>query len=178
MKKGGLFSNPAVNTAIMLLVFLAVIIPLTLIPMDLFSLAAEGLNDTNSSEIDEIEDNIDEIDEAVIEEDDIEKDIQDIEEAVDEDLEGEEEEEEETVIEDFGDLPVLSVTEGELVKIGVKGQDADGDEIIYTYSQPLGDTGEWQTQEGDAGTYKIKVTASDGELESEKEIIIIVNPAE
>jgi hypothetical protein len=48
------------------------------------------------------------------------------------------------------------------------------DNIIYDFSQPLNQNGEWQTGYDDAGEYKIIVTASDGNLKDTQEVLLIV----
>ncbi|MFT4325944.1 MAG: Ig-like domain-containing protein [Candidatus Woesearchaeota archaeon] len=74
-----------------------------------------------------------------------------------------------TVI-DVNRPPVLSpiediiVTEGELVEVSFEASDPDGDAISVTFSDPVSDEGVWQTEVGDAGTYEIDVSVSDGEL--------------
>ena len=60
-------------------------------------------------------------------------------------------------------LPTKVVEEGEIVSFpNLQATDPDGDEITYTYSQPLDENGEWQTGVGDAGEYTATITASDG----------------
>jgi len=71
---------------------------------------------------------------------------------------------------------MIIVNEGELVKVNVQGKDLDGDLIIYTFSEPLDENGEWQTQEGDAGNYLATVTASDGKSSTSKSVPINVLP--
>lgn len=67
-----------------------------------------------------------------------------------------------------------TVTEGEMVSINPTAVDPDGDPITYTFSEPLDDEGEWQTEEGDAGEYIITITASDGKAEVSQKMRIIV----
>jgi len=74
-----------------------------------------------------------------------------------------------------GDLPTKKVTEGDLVDFpNLKATDPDGDPISYTFSQPIDSEGQWQTAEGDAGEYKITITASDGKNEVSQDVLIIV----
>ncbi|MBN2422109.1 hypothetical protein JXB41_02690 [Candidatus Woesearchaeota archaeon] len=68
----------------------------------------------------------------------------------------------------------IVVMEGDLVQLKPKVSDADGDEITLTYSEPLDENGEWQTQEGDAGLHTVTITASDGKSQVSKEIVILV----
>ncbi|MBN1502807.1 hypothetical protein JW930_04635 [Candidatus Woesearchaeota archaeon] len=89
-----------------------------------------------------------------------------------------EEEEEETgeegISEKFEEAADIVVYEGELVKLEPKVSDADGDAIVLVYSEPLDASGEWQTEEGDAGLYSVTVTASDGKTEVKKTVVILV----
>ncbi|MBT3814820.1 hypothetical protein HOE37_03530 [Candidatus Woesearchaeota archaeon] len=64
------------------------------------------------------------------------------------------------------DLTVLPVTvkEGENAYLDLPDVDQDGDDLSYSFETPLNDEGEWQTGYEDAGTYKLDVTASDGEF--------------
>ncbi|MFH1063919.1 MAG: hypothetical protein V1729_02465 [Candidatus Woesearchaeota archaeon] len=74
------------------------------------------------------------------------------------------------------DLPTLTVTEGELVKLTVKATDADGDKLSYTFTEPLDKNGEWQTSVGDADVYYPEITVSDGKETVVKRIKIVVEP--
>ncbi|MBR9690424.1 hypothetical protein GOV08_01945 [Candidatus Woesearchaeota archaeon] len=96
------------------------------------------------AELDEI---IEEIDEATVEEDIVE---------------------EEVIEADY------TVTEGELLQVTESAADPDGDLLTLTYGEPLDETGAWQTQVGDAGVYVVEVTASDGENSAAKTVIIQV----
>ncbi|MBD3355178.1 hypothetical protein GF361_04295 [Candidatus Woesearchaeota archaeon] len=108
----------------------------------------------------------------------IEEDLEENEEEIEEGLEEMEER-----IEDEEDLdeekpkkaPIeISVKENEEVNLKPKAQDADEDNIIYTFSEPLDENGRWQTNYGDAGEYLITVTASDGKLETSRKVLLIV----
>lgn len=68
----------------------------------------------------------------------------------------------------------LTVTEEELVEIGVRGVDPDGDAIEYTFSHPLDENGAWQTARGDVGIYEVYITATDGDKSLTKSIVIEV----
>ena len=59
---------------------------------------------------------------------------------------------------------------GELVKLNVKGNDPDGDDLIYTFSAPLDEKGEWQTVQEDIGKYSVYVTVTDGTYKETKRI--------
>ena len=77
--------------------------------------------------------------------------------------------------EPVGDEPRKLATEGELVSFpNLNAEDPDGDAITYTFSKPLDEDGEWQTEEGDAGEYMITITASDGKSEISQQIILVV----
>ncbi|MFC1697470.1 hypothetical protein ACFL1H_04005 [Nanoarchaeota archaeon] len=72
------------------------------------------------------------------------------------------------------DLPTLTVYEGDLVEIALKGKDPDGDALRYDFGIPLNDNGKWQTKKGDAGKYKVQINASDGVVTLTKNLVIIV----
>ncbi|MBW2992313.1 hypothetical protein KY345_03805 [Candidatus Woesearchaeota archaeon] len=91
------------------------------------------------------------------------------------------EEEEEEVVEEVAEeeeipagAPTITVTEGDLVNLAIKSDDPDDDTITYTFTEPLDDDGRWQTEEGDAGTYDVTITASDGELSTSQDVYIVV----
>ena len=67
-------------------------------------------------------------------------------------------------------FPTLTVKEGDLVALNPKSDD----KLMYSFSPPLDEEGSWQTTTGDAGEYKITITASDGKQEKTKEMLIIV----
>src|SRR3989338_178785 len=73
---------------------------------------------------------------------------------------------------------VVIVQETQLVKLRPVAQDPDADQLTFSYTTPLNAQGEWQTTYGDAGQYTVTITASDGELESSKDALIIVNKKE
>ena len=56
----------------------------------------------------------------------------------------------------------FTVKETDFVQIKAEAIDLDGDNIIYYYSAPLNELGEWQTGYDDAGEYDLELTASDG----------------
>ena len=70
-------------------------------------------------------------------------------------------------------LPV-TVNEGEKVVLDFPEQDSDEEELTYSFDAPLDSNGEWETGYGDAGNYKIEVTASDGEFETETVVELTV----
>jgi len=55
----------------------------------------------------------------------------------------------------------ITVDETELVQIVPEAQDLDGDPITYSFTSPLDREGKWQTTYDDAGTYTVRVTATD-----------------
>ncbi|MCB9359291.1 hypothetical protein H6503_05130 [Candidatus Woesearchaeota archaeon] len=72
-------------------------------------------------------------------------------------------------------LQVVVLTEGETLSFpNIEAEDPDGDELFFTYSEPLDENGEWHTQEGDAGNYEVAITVSDGELKAIEKILVIV----
>ncbi|RLE44319.1 hypothetical protein DRJ22_06045 [Candidatus Woesearchaeota archaeon] len=74
-------------------------------------------------------------------------------------------------------IPKKTVTEGELISFSsLKAVDPDGDPIEYSFTAPLNSKGEWLTKEGDAGEYRVTITASDGENTVSQDVLIIVKP--
>ena len=104
------------------------------------------------------------------------QDIIIIDEVIVEEIEFEEEENVEEIIETtVKEIPTLKVIEGDTVALpNLRAADPDGDKIIYHFSEPLDENGEWETEEGDAGEYTSIITASDGTSEISQEIRIIV----
>ena len=118
-----------------------------------------------------------------IEEETTDKEVEEITQELDEEVVEEEipdevvEEETTDVVEEEVDdesFIKISVKEAETVKLKPKAKDADNDEIIYTFSEPLDTNGEWQTEYGDAGNYLITITASDGKLTTSKKVLLTV----
>jgi hypothetical protein len=68
----------------------------------------------------------------------------------------------------------LNVDEGKTARIEAKASDPDGDKVEITYEKPFAEDGTWRTRKGDAGSYSIKVTASDGERQVTKTVVIVV----
>ena len=76
------------------------------------------------------------------------------------------------ILEDFAPI---TVNEGETIKIVPNAYDPDGDKIKFSYSGFMtSDT--HKTTLNDAGNYTVKVTASDGLLQTSKDAQIFVNP--
>ena len=82
--------------------------------------------------------------------------------------------EEEEMPEDDGTLQTIRVKENELVSLMVTVTDPDEDPVTYTFSAPVNDQGEWKTNYGDAGEYVVTITATDGQLSTEKRVKIAV----
>lgn len=66
------------------------------------------------------------------------------------------------------------VQETDLVKVEAEAVDLDGDKVVYYYSPPLDDKGEWQTTYDDAGEYELKIIASDGVNQIVQKVNLIV----
>lgn len=114
---------------------------------------------------------------------------EEIEEVMEEELANEPEEVIEEVIEEItlddeileepvGKEIVIIVQETELVNLKPVAYDPDEDKLKFTYSSPLSEEGQWQTTYGDMGEYTITITASDGELTSAKDALLLVNKKE
>jgi hypothetical protein len=68
----------------------------------------------------------------------------------------------------------ITVDEGDRVIIEPTAADPDNDELIITFSEPLDQAGEWQTDDGDAGEYDVDVSVSDGMLTDTRSFTITV----
>jgi hypothetical protein len=68
----------------------------------------------------------------------------------------------------------IVVKENELVSLSPEAVDPDEDLIQFTFTEPLDENGVWNTNYGDAGDYTITVTASDGELETSRQVLLVV----
>lgn len=78
-----------------------------------------------------------------------------------------------------GEPVVITVEETELVSLAPKAEDPDAEtNLIFTFTSPLDENGEWQTLYGDSGEYTVTVTASDGESTTSREVLIIVKKKE
>jgi hypothetical protein len=76
---------------------------------------------------------------------------------------------------DLRDVPRKEVVEGDLVSFpNLRAVDPDGDPITYTFTTPLNENGEWQTQEGDLGEHLVTITASDGTNTVAQQVLIVV----
>ncbi len=76
------------------------------------------------------------------------------------------------------EVKVLKYTENDFVDLGsrISVSDPDGDEVIINFSAPLDENGQWQTERGDAGTYPIIITASDGKTTVTRKVILDIEP--
>ena len=75
----------------------------------------------------------------------------------------------------ISELADIKVKEGESVKIDAEAEDPDGDEVTITFGAPLDEIeGTWEPQVGDAGSYEVEVTATDGERTDTKTFKITV----
>jgi len=72
------------------------------------------------------------------------------------------------------DMEPITINEGETLRIAPKAYDPDGDKVKLGYSGFI-DTDTFNSGFDDAGTYYVKVTASDGLLEVSKFAQIIIN---
>lgn len=71
-------------------------------------------------------------------------------------------------------LEDVALKENELLRLELPDTDVDGDAISYTIDEPVGDDGQWQPSFDDAGTYPIRVVASDGSLSDTATIDVTV----
>jgi len=69
----------------------------------------------------------------------------------------------------------IVIDEGDVLELKPHIYDPNKDEVTVSISQPVGDDGIWETDYQSAGEYTVVITASDGELETTKEIQVIVN---
>jgi hypothetical protein len=71
----------------------------------------------------------------------------------------------------------ITVTAGDLAIADYTASDADGDSLTITFSDLFDSNGEWQTSEGDEGTYIITLSVDDGECTSRVTFTVIVEAA-
>ncbi len=74
-----------------------------------------------------------------------------------------------------GESIMILVNENDFVSLKPEAIDPDEDPIQFLYTAPLDANGEWKTNYGDAGDYYITVTASDGQLETSRQVILVVD---
>lgn len=75
-------------------------------------------------------------------------------------------------------ITTFEYDETDLISLSPEATDADAQQLIYSYTEPLNQQGEWQTSYGDAGQYEVIITVSDGELSTSQDVLIIVNKKE
>ncbi len=73
-------------------------------------------------------------------------------------------------------------TEGDLIVLKYQGEDQDTNigpagKLLYTFEKPFDKEGRWQTERGDAGEYRTRVTVSDGEYKDSAEVCFTVKSA-
>ena len=76
---------------------------------------------------------------------------------------------------EFKVVDEIIMNEADLLILEFEAVDPDKDEVEYTIADPIGDDGEWQTDYDDAGTYRVDVEVTDGDLTTTKTITLIVN---
>ena len=72
----------------------------------------------------------------------------------------------------------FAIQETEKISLKPNAIDPDADNLTFTYTSPLNENGEWQTNYGDAGEYKSAISVSDGINTDSKDVIIIVKKKE
>jgi len=71
--------------------------------------------------------------------------------------------------------PIVTFVEGDFVDITPNVSDPDtNNKLIYAFSEPLNSSGQWQTENGDAGTYPVTVIVSDGITDTKLEFTLVV----
>ena len=75
-------------------------------------------------------------------------------------------------------LKTFEINETDRISLAPKVEDPDADRLAYAFTEPLNESGEWQTTYGDAGNYRAIVTVSDGVNEVSEDVIITVNRKE
>lgn len=71
------------------------------------------------------------------------------------------------------DIQPITVTEGQLIRLAPVAYDQDDDKVSLAYAG-LMSSGTYQTKYGDSGDYFVKVTASDGRLETSQIVPISI----
>ena len=83
-------------------------------------------------------------------------------------------------VEPVNDNPILNfindivVIVGNLISIIPSGSDVDGDNLEYSFSEPLDDNGNWQTELGDEGHYSVVVSVDDGQGGEDSQVVEIL----
>ncbi len=70
----------------------------------------------------------------------------------------------------------ITAIEGNLVSLKLKAVDPDGLSLKYSYGEPFNDQGLWQTKDGDAGKYLIRVAAADDYSKTTADVLVIITP--
>lgn len=70
----------------------------------------------------------------------------------------------------------VTAVEGDLVTLKLKAVDPDGLPISYFFDKPFNDQGLWQTKDGDAGKYLVRVTAGDAFANTTADVLVVVTP--
>lgn len=135
----------------------------------------------DEEEIGEEEIVVEEIEEPIVEVEETEEEV--VEEEDEEEIEVievdvTEEEEEMPETEPISEAIVIDVEETEKISLVTEAEDPDDDILVFTYSSPLDENGEWETTYGDNGEYTVTITASDGELATSQDVLIIVKKKE
>ncbi len=71
-------------------------------------------------------------------------------------------------------LKDITANEGDLIMLEPRIFDYNSDDVTVLFSKPFNVNGEWQTDYESAGTYLVKVSASDSETTTEKQIMVVV----
>lgn len=67
--------------------------------------------------------------------------------------------------------------EGDLIRLSPEAVDPDGDRVRYSFGEPFGEDGTWQTSIGDEGQYPVQVFATDGKDTTTETIMVVVRRA-
>jgi hypothetical protein len=68
----------------------------------------------------------------------------------------------------------VKAVEGDLVTLKLKAVDPDGLPLKYKYAKPFNDQGLWQTGDGDAGKYLVRVSASDQFSTTTADVLVVI----
>lgn len=68
----------------------------------------------------------------------------------------------------------IEVEEGDILVLTPTATDPNGDDVELSISDPVGEDGEWNLGYQDAGDYTVEITATDGELETVKKVLVSV----
>lgn len=69
----------------------------------------------------------------------------------------------------------IEADEGDAIQLSITATDEDGDKVTITYPAPFDSAGKWATGYTDAGTYTLKVSATDGISTTEEPFTVVVN---